>query len=56
MNFNFSEVPYYEKDKPKCPRCHTNANVVKYTSWFRCCFCGSKFFEKREGGQQILNL
>lgn len=40
------------KDKPKCPKCNSSANVVKMASGFRCSFCETRFFNKGEMGGQ----
>jgi len=38
-------------EKPKCPRCKTNVNVVVNVSSYYCCYCGKRWKKK---GQQTL--
>jgi len=40
------------KEKPKCPRCKSNANVIKHVVGFFCAFCSKKFYGDQ--GQQTL--
>lgn len=41
------------RNKPDCPRCRTNVNVVKYGYRYRCAFCGELI--KGDEGQQELS-
>ncbi len=45
-----------KKGLPLCPHCKENANVIKLIIGFKCVFCGKRFFDKREEGQQVLNI
>lgn len=45
-----------KKLKPNCPKCYQNANVVEFLYFFRCAFCGTKFFKNEEKGQTKLNI
>jgi ribosomal protein L37AE/L43A len=43
-----------KNDKPKCPKCHSSANVVKMAVGFRCCYCDYKFNIGEKSGQTHL--
>jgi len=32
----------FTNEKPDCPKCRTNVNVVKYPNYYRCCYCGTR--------------
>lgn len=45
------------KRTPNCPRCKSNANVVRLVCGFRCAFCGARFFDyDLNKNQQKLNI
>jgi tRNA(Ile2) C34 agmatinyltransferase TiaS len=38
-------------EKPDCPKCQTNVNIVEYTNYFRCCYCGTEVSKKDKFGE-----